>query len=287
MNHMSPETVKDEDELKLPQNKILWILGGIILLVVVWFGYKTLISSVEDYKVTLIDAPKQIDTGGVATFTWRVDGPQVTINQTTVYMGTTSNPEELSKEVKPSDTKYTDYVADFANGNYNIPLQFIGNIKMAKEGKYYFRVYAQVKGKNYWSGEFNFDVAKASGEHKVTILYPPKSVTLPIIPADQKEATAGGLVNFTWRVEGVATTINHTAIYYGLVSNPGVLGPDIKPEDTKYTDFVKDFDDGKYNIPLQFVGNTTIKTAGTYYYRAQALVGGKNIWSTEYSFTAK
>lgn len=286
---MSDESVV-KDELKIPQNKILWIIGGVILLLAGWFSYKTLLSSVEDYKVTLVDAPKEVEAGLNATFTWRVDGPPTTISHTSVHMGTESNPGVLGKEVKPGDTKYTDFVADFANGSYNIPLQFIGNIQMKTDGKYFFRVHAQVGEKNYWSDEFTFDVLKAtatSGEHRITVLYPPKSVTLPVIPTDVKEATSGGLVNFTWRVDGPATTIKTTAIYYSMVSSPGLLADDVKPENTKYTVFVKDFIDGNYNIPLQFIGNTLIKNPGTYFYRAYALVAGNNIWSSEYSFTAQ
>lgn len=285
---MSDETAA-KDELKLPQNKILWIIGGIVLLVAGWFSYKALISSVEDYKVSLVDAPKELEAQTTATFTWRVDGPPATISHTAVHMGTVSNPGELGKEIKPADTKYNEFVPDFTNGTFNIPLQFIGNILMKTEGKYYFRVHAQVGEKNYWSDEYTFDVLKSTvtGEHKITVIYPPKSVTLPVIPTDVKEATTGGLVNFTWRIDGSPTIINTTAIYYGLVSNPGLLADDVKPENTKYTDFVKDFIEGKFNIPLQFVGNTHIKNPGTYFYRAHALVAGKNIWSAEYSFKAQ
>lgn len=285
---MAEEAIKDQTELNIGQNKFLWIIGGLILLVAGWFGYKTLLSSVEDYKVTLVNAPQQVEIG-VATFTWRVDGPPTVINHTSVHLGTDSNPGELGKEIKPGDTKYSDMVADFANGKYNVPLQFIGNINMSKEGKYYFRVHAQVADKNYWSDEFSFDVVKAtaSGEYKISVLYPPKSVALTVLPEDKKEATMGGVVTFTWRIDGPPATINDTTAYYGLVSNPGVLESDVKPADTKYTDFVKDFTNGKFDIPLQFVGNTRLTEAGTYYYRVYALVNGKNYWSGEYNFTAK
>lgn len=286
---MNDEAIKEGEELKLPQNKILWIFGGLILLIVAWFGYKTLISSVEDYRIVLIDAPKEISSGSTATFTWDIAGPPTTINHTSVHLGTTSNPGELGKEVKQADTKYTEMVADFANGTYNVPLRFVGNIQLMSEGKYYFRAHGLVKDKNYWSDEFSLNVVKAttSGEYKISILYPPKSVSLSVLPTGEKEATTGGLVNFTWRIDGPPAIINHTSIYYGLVSNTGVFDDKVAPSDTKYTDFVKDFANGKYNIPLQFVGNTNIISPGTYYYRAYALVNGKNIWSNEYSFTAK
>ncbi len=290
ISYMPEENSSSDTQIKLPQNKLPWIIGAVVLLVAGWFSYKALISSVEDYKVTLVDAPKQVESNVIGTFTWRVDGPPTTINHTSVHLGSVSTLGDLGKEIKPADTKYTEMVSDFANGDYNIPLQFVGNIKMMSEGKYYFRVHALVKDKNYWSDEYSLDVTKAttvSGEHKVTLLYPPKSVALNILPKDAKDATMGGVVNFTWRVDGAPTTINHTSVHYGLVSNPGDLDQEVLPTDTKYTDMVTDFAKGNYNIPLQFVGNTKVTTAGTYYFRAHALVAGKNIWTDEYSFTAK
>ena len=283
---MANEGEKEQKPINIPQNKFLWIFGGLIFFVVAWFGYKALLSSVEDYKVTLVDAPKQADTGTIATFTWRVDGPPTTINHTSVHMGLESNPGEFGKDVKPADTKYTDMVTDFANGSYNVPLQFVGNIKMAKEGKYYFRVHAAVKDKNYWSDEFSFDVVKATaiGEYKITLLYPPKAVSLAVLP---KEATGGGTVTFTWKIEGLPTTINHTSVHYGFISNPGKLSAEVKPTDTKYTDMVSDFANGKYDIPLAFTGNTKIASAGAYFFRAHALINGKNYWTDEYTLTAK
>lgn len=140
------------------QSKYVWIVGALLLVVAVWFSFKMLLGSGIDYTVTLVDAPKEMQAGGVTTFTWRVDGPPTTIEHTSVYMGKTSNPGELDKKVKPSDTVYTDFIKDFDKGNYNIPLQFVGNIKLVDPGKYYFRVQASVKDKNYWSDEYTFDV---------------------------------------------------------------------------------------------------------------------------------
>ncbi|MBI4991508.1 hypothetical protein HZB96_05465 [Candidatus Gottesmanbacteria bacterium] len=278
----------ENNEGKIKQNKYFWIIGGILLLLVGVFGWKMIFGE-GDYKMTLVNAPQESVAGNNITFTWRVDGPSTTINHTSVHYGTVSHPGVLEKNVKPADTKYTDFVKDFASGKFNIPLQFIGNTVITTPGKYYFRVHALVKDKNYWSDEFSLDVVKAttSGEYKISILYPPKSVSLPVLPPDDKEATKGGLVNFTWRIEGPPTVINHTSVHYGLVSHSGVLDQNVKPADTKYADMVEDFADGKYNIPLQFVGNTNITTAGTYYYRAHALVNGKNYWTDEYSFEAK
>lgn len=250
-------------------NKIVWIVGAVVLLLVGWFGLKPIIAPAVDYKVTLIDAPKEVNAGGIATFTWRADGPATTIHHTSVHLGTVSNPGDLGKEVQPSDTKYTDFVKDFANGDYNVPLQFIGNQKLDQEGTYYFRVHALINDKNYWSDEYTLDVKRS--EPKVTILDIPKTTSA-------HKTTA-----FTWRVDGSPTSINHTSIHFGNVSEPGQLGTDIAPSDTKYTDLVKEFASGNFDIPLQFVGNAQIAKTGTYYLRGHAVIDGKNYWTDEYT----
>jgi len=139
-------------------NKYVWIVGAVILLVAGWFGLKALLGPSENYKVTLVDAPKEVVKDGVATFTWRVDGPPVLIHHTSVHMGKESQPGDLGKDVKPADTKYIDFVKDFAQGDYNIPLQFVGNLQMTDAGTYYYRVHAIVNDKNYWTDEYTFEV---------------------------------------------------------------------------------------------------------------------------------
>lgn len=255
------------------QNKYLWIIGTLILLFVGWFGLKALISSFEDYRVTFVDAPKEVDAGSIATFTWRVDGPPTTINHTSIRLGMVSTAGSLGKEVKPQDTKYADFVKEFASGKYGIPLQFVGNIRMDTIGKYYFRVYALVKNKHYWSDEYTFEVKKA--DYKISLVSTPKQVGVDTLTA------------FTWRIDGPPTTVNHTVVYLGNISVPGKLGKEVKPQDTKYTDFVRDFASGKYDIPLQFVGNAKIATAGSYFFRAYAVINGRNYWTDEGTFEAK
>lgn len=265
---------KDEEVLDASQNKLLWVVGAVILLVVGLFGLKMLLSPAQDYRVTLVDAPKEITTTGVGTFTWKVDGPPSTIKTTEVLLGQESNPGDLGKEVKPSDTKYTETLKDFADGNYGVPLQFVGNVALSKTGKYYYRVYAQVKDKNYWTDEYTLDVN-----------IPTASISLVNAPP---EVTLGGVGTFTWSVDGPPTTITHTAIYYGLESTSGVLGKDVKTSDTKYTNYSKEFADGKYNVPLRFVGNTPkLNTDGTYYFRVHAIIDGENYWTDEKTFEVK
>lgn len=270
------ETKTHEEGISLSsatQNKYMWVIGAILLLIAGWFGWNMLFGSQGEYTVTLVDGPKEV-VGGVGTFTWRVDGPATTIPDTEVYFGTVSNPGELKKDVKPADTKYTDFIKDFSNGKYNIPLQFVGNTSgMSTVGTYYYRVHATIKDKHYWSDEYTLEVKKIA--EKMVLLDWPKT------------ANANQTVAFTWRVEGMPQTIPTSVIYFGQVSTPGDLGFDVKPEATKYTDYIKDFASGTYNIPLQFVGNTKFPKAGMYYFRGHSVIGGKHYWTAEESVEVK
>lgn len=263
--HKTHETKSSSSDMMT--NKIVWIVGAAILLLVGWFGLKPIIAPSADYKVTLIDAPKEVSTGNIATFTWRVDGPATKINHTAVHFGTESNPGDLGKEIQPSDAKYTDFVKDFVNGSYDIPLQFIGNQRLDQQGTYYFRVHALINDKNYWSDEYTLNISQSEPR-----------VTLQDVP---QTAVAGNTLTFTWRVDGPVTTINHTSIHYGTVSQPGVLGKDVVPADTRYSDLVKEFADGNFDIPLQFVGNAQIAKQGTYYLRGHAIINGEHYWTDE------
>ncbi len=262
-----------EEAVKTDKNKYFWIIGGIVFLLAGVFGWKMIFGE-GDYKVTLVNAPQESVAGSNVTFTWRVDGPSTTINHTSVHYSTISTPGILEKTVKPGDTQYTDLVKDFASGQFTIPLQFIGNTVIAAPGKYYFRVHALVKDKNYWSEEYTLDV-KSTGDYQISIINAPK------------EVTAGSIATFTWDIYGVPTAINHTAIHFGDKSNPGILDYTVKPGDTSYTDFVKDFASGKYDIPFRFVGNVQIATPGAYFYRAHTDINGRNLWTDEATFEVK
>ena len=47
------------------------------------------------------------------------------------------------------------------------------------------------------------------------------------------------------------------------------------------------FANGKYTIPLSFIGNIQIATAGSYFYRVHALVNGENVWGDEGTIDVK
>ena len=270
---MAEEKENQESAVDFSANKLVWIAGAIILLIAGYFGLRAIFASMESFRVTLVDAPKEVNSNTVATFTWRIDGPSTTINQTTVRLGTASQTGELGKDVKPENTSYNLAVQDFINGNFNIPLQFVGNIALTDPGVYYYRVYGLIKDKHYWSDEYSLEVKVP--EYKVVLLDAPP------------EAVEDEVFSFTWRVEGLATTINHTSVHYGTKSTAGDLVKTVKPDDTDYTDLVKDFAAGNFNIPLQFVGNTTIAKPGTYYYRGHAIINGEHYWTEEKTLTVK
>lgn len=264
---MVEEHHDDSDSIDLSGNKLIWIIGALVLLVAGYFGLKAIFASMENFRLTLVDAPKEINAASTVTFTWRVDGPPTAIHHTSVHLGTSSQPGDLGNDVKPENTAYKLAVQDFANGDFNIPLQFVGNIFVDTPGTYYYRVHADIKGKQYWTDEYTLEVKKQ--DYKVSVLNAPT------------EVAANQVFAFTWRIDGIPTTISHTSIHYGTVSTPGSLGKDVKPEDTKYIDLVKDFAKGSYNVPLQFVGNTTIIKPGTYYYRGHAIINNENYWTDE------
>ncbi len=151
---------KEEKAEHKPENnsKYLLIAGAVVLVIALWMGFKMITGMGVQYLATVVDGPKEVAAGSITTFTWRVDGRPTTINMTTVYMGTTSTPGTLETTVKPEETTYTQFVGDFASGKYAVPLQFVGNIKMDTPGTYYYRVYAPVGEKNYWSDEYSFEV---------------------------------------------------------------------------------------------------------------------------------
>ena len=251
----------------LGSNKLVWLAGAIVLLIAGWFGLRAIFGSMESYKVSLIDAPNEVNAGSNAAFTWRVDGPATTINHTAVHLGTVSQTEELGRDVKPENTQYTQFVQDFATGNFNIPLQFVGNIMLNTPAVYYYRVHALVKDKHYWSDEYSLEVKQP--EYKVLLIDAPTQGIM-----DQ-------VLTFTWDVTGVPTTVNHTSVHFGTESTPGDLGKNVAPDATKYEDLIKDFANQSNPIPFRFIGNHTFEEAGTYYFRAHAIINGEHYWTEE------
>ncbi|MBI4064908.1 hypothetical protein HY409_00865 [Candidatus Gottesmanbacteria bacterium] len=228
----------------------------------------------DAHTILVINAPEEITEGNSGTFTWEVRGPATTIHTTTMYYGTSRSPGLLATSVEPGSTAYTDTIKDFMHGDFTVPLRFIGNVIVSKPETYYFRAYALIGGKHYWSSERSF-VVKQIPKHEIKIVNPPGAVI------------AGGNVTFTWDVYGPAATTGFTAIVGGTQSKPGALDTSVDIPKTPYAVLVNDFTSGTYDVPLRFIGNAKIPELGAYYFRGLAFINGKNIWSDEYSFTVQ
>lgn len=233
-----------------------------------------IVPSVAKYEISVVSAPKELVEENNAAFTWQISGLTNTIHTTTIYYGTTSTPGTLSTSVTPGETHYTDEVKDFIRGDYRIPLRFIGNAIIPAQGTYFYRAYALIDGKHYWTSERNFFV-KAKPRHEIKIVDPPRNIA------------PGENVAFTWDIFGASATTGFTAIVGGKESKPGTLESSVDLPATPYSTLVNDFISGTYAVPLRFVGNTKITDPGVYYFRALAFINGKNIWSDEYSLTVQ
>ncbi len=228
----------------------------------------------ESYTLSLVSIPKDLAEGDQATFTWLISGSAQTIHTTAVYYGMTSSPEEFTHTVAPENTSYSYTLKDFMDGQYQIPMQFIGNVKAGKPATYYVRAYALIDGKHYWSDERSFAVHELPKHEVKVINYSP-------------EIRDGENASFTWEIAGPQASTGFTAIVGGKESKPGELDTSIDIPKTPYKIITKDFTDGTYTVPYRFIGNVKVEGAGVYYFRVLAFINGKNIWSPEYSFSVK
>jgi plastocyanin len=79
-----------------------------------------------------------------------------------------------------------------------------------------------------------------------------------------------------WRVDPGANTtieITHTAVHWDSVPHPEPTGP------AEYGDNLTAPEQG--TIPANFSAELSFAEAGTYYYRAHAIIEGENYWSEE------
>ncbi len=88
---------------------------------------------------------------------------------------------------------------------------------------------------------------------------------------------AGDSFAVAWNVNGNPQAIRHTAVHYG----PASLAPQTPSDYPKASQFL--CVDAPCQIPGEFSVQLTIAEPGKYYYRAHAVVDGKNIWSAERS----
>ncbi|OGG02723.1 hypothetical protein A2W14_02220 [Candidatus Gottesmanbacteria bacterium RBG_16_37_8] len=224
--------------------------------------------TIFEYTIGIVNLPADVIERGFATFTWNINGPPTTIKSTSVYFGQQSTPGNLTKDILPQNTKYSQSLKEFQSGNFAVPLVFVGNQTLTKAATYFARAYAQINGNNYWSDEKSFTV-KEIPKNEIRIVNYPGHVKL------NDNST------FTWEITGPATTIGYTVIVGSKESKSGMLDETVGLEKTPYKVLVKDFTNGTYQIPLTYVGNAVMPEYGIFYVRALALINDKNLWSDE------
>lgn len=230
--------------------------------------------TIAENAVSFIDIPEERLEGDTATYTWTVTGPPKTFHTTTVYYGTVSTPGLLTTAAAPGDLRYTQALPDFMQGDFQVPFVFVGNAANMPPGTFFFRAYALIDGKHYWTSEHSFTVKEVQ-KNTVQIVSPPGTVA------------PGSTVSFTWDVTGPSATFSYTAIVASKESKPGLLNGSVPLTQTPYIVKINDFTNGSYAVPFRFIGNAKFEEPGTYYYRALAQINGKNIWSDEQSFTVQ
>ena len=123
-----------------------------------------------------------------------------------------------------------------------------------------------------WAGTMAEEVQQSTSGTAVEVSAPPAS------------GRAGSPVPLTWGVQApVGAVATHTAIHWGTNSVAGELGTDVGPGAAGYPNLLPDYAQGSFALPRTFTGAVTFPAAGTYSYRAHAIIDGKNYWSPEYT----
>lgn len=90
---------------------------------------------------------------------------------------------------------------------------------------------------------------------------------------------AGAVFYINWKVNSVSQiSIPHTAVHYGPGHVPDPKGPQDYPNASSFL---------SGTIPGAFSADLKIDKAGTYYFRAHAIINGANFWSDEKAITVK
>ena len=106
-------------------------------------------------------------------------------------------------------------------------------------------------------------------------------------------ATEGQPVSFGWDIgadtggvlQGAGFGATHTAVHFDTVSHSGSWGTDVTPAQSGYADFTKEYASGNYAFPATFNGTAIAPAGGSglLYFRAHAIIDGKNYWTPEQS----
>ncbi|MDO8463460.1 MAG: hypothetical protein Q7S96_04300 [bacterium] len=108
--------------------------------------------------------------------------------------------------------------------------------------------------------------------------------TAALLRVPPESAAVGEAVVLRWEVRApVGASTTHTAIHWGTVSVPGILGQDVASAQTAYPELISDYASGTFSLPREFSGGIVFPQPGTYYLRAHAVIDGQHYWSPEHT----
>ena len=108
--------------------------------------------------------------------------------------------------------------------------------------------------------------------------------TAVLVTARPETAQVGVSVPFVWDVRApVGAVATSTSLQWGRTSHPGAMNVMTTPAAVQYSDSLSDYMRGSYALPRTFRGAVTFPSAGTYFFRAHAVIDGQQYWSPEYS----
>ena len=94
----------------------------------------------------------------------------------------------------------------------------------------------------------------------------------------------GKAFQVSWTVNGTGT-VTHSAVHYDYSSHPGTFGTDVAPAASGYPYFPKDYAAINMSAPASFTVSITPNVTGALYFRAHAIVDGKQYWTDEMALT--
>lgn len=213
-------------------------------------------------KISFISTPTRVLTGENLTVRWRITLPYPPSSFTTrLYYDTVSHPSEYKTTVTPAHAGYA-----FSAPNWGYDLEQTGSYEVAlvprDAGILYLRAHAEIDGKHYWSDERGVVVKKAP--EVVVLSYP-------------KKGNRTSKYAFEWRVVG---------------GDPGVIEESMILFGLKHGNIKRDYifhrPPQNGSTPRNFKDSFFINYAGvTVYFRAYAIVDGKEYYSDEYSTMAE
>lgn len=93
------------------------------------------------------------------------------------------------------------------------------------------------------------------------------------------------IINIYWEIGSeLSRTITHTAIHYDIKSHPETFTFEDGPQDSGYPFLTTEYTLGNFSVPGEFTAGFIVpNTANNIYFRAHAIIDGKNYWTEEQS----